>query len=92
VTSKAANELGLYDRSGNVWEWCWDWLGDYPERAESDPAGLSSGTFRILRGGCWNNSSGYARSAFRFSASPWYSYDMTSGSGLGFRLVRAPVR
>ena len=80
---KAANGLGLYDMSGNVFEWVWDWYGDYPDVAETDPMGASSGTYRILRGGNWSQSVGYATSAARTGCPP----NLSDGL-IGFRLVR----
>jgi len=83
VGKRVPNGLGLYDMSGNVWEWCWDWYGSYPSGAQTDPGGADSGSDRVLRGGCWYNSAGYTRSAFRINYYPSIGYYF-----FGFRLVR----
>ena len=83
VKTKTANSLGLYDMSGNVWEWCWDWYGSYSSGAQTDPAGASSGTYRVVRGGGWLNDAEHVRVAFRSGNAP-----SNRSSGLGFRLVR----
>jgi len=83
VGTKAPNSLGLYDMSGNVWEWCWDWYGSYASGPQTGPRGASSGSFRVLRGGCWLNSAQDVRSAHRAYGAPFFP-----NHRLGFRLVR----
>jgi formylglycine-generating enzyme required for sulfatase activity len=85
VGQKKANELGLYDMSGNVWEWCWDWYGGYGEAAQSDPRGPSEGTDRVLRGGGWYYFAESCRSASRLTSYPDYRINY-----VGFRLVFVP--
>ena len=85
VKTKQPNELGIYDMSGNVWEWCLDWYGDYSSSSQKNPTGPMSGSRRVLRGGGWNYRASYCRVADRYYFTPSYR-----GSGYGFRVVCAP--
>jgi len=78
-----ANRLGIYDMSGNVFEWVWDWFGSYTAEEKEDPVGASSGYYRVNRGGGWFDSAYVARSVYRN-----YTYPDIHSVNIGFRVAR----
>jgi formylglycine-generating enzyme required for sulfatase activity len=85
VGTKQANELGIYDMSGNVWEWVNDRWGNYTAEAKTNPTGPSSGSNRVIRGGSWGGDAGDCRVSYRSIITP-----DRRDSDVGFRLALSP--
>jgi len=83
VGKKQPNELGLYDMSGNVMEWCWDWIDTYPADPQDNPVGPPRGLYRVIRGGGWSIRDTYSRVFYRHNNQAHYF-----GINLGFRVAR----
>lgn len=86
IKSKNSNELGIYDMSGNAFEWCNDWFGDYPSQPQTDPIGPSTGTGRVLRGGSYQDEMKICGVAFR-AANTTSKLPDNCDTYIGFRIV-----
>jgi formylglycine-generating enzyme required for sulfatase activity len=78
------HHLGIYDMSGNVYELCWDWGGDYPTSAETDYHGPITGSYRVIRGGSWNYDANYLQVGYRSWSSSYNGFNL-----VGFRVARS---
>ena len=85
VGSFAPNGYGLYDMTGNVWEWCWDWYSSsyYSSSLGTDPTGVASGSYRVVRGGGWYDYADDTRVAYRYATVPGNKFN-----DVGFRCAQ----
>lgn len=86
VGSYAPNQFGLYDMAGNIWQWCWDWYGEYEDNA-INPTGPNIGCYKVHRGGAWNDFARHLRSAYRAATVPYNKL-----YNIGFRVVRSSAK